>query len=89
MIYSALNFDGQKALRLNSFNTSYFFLGRRKRRTIKGDTKQVSNLGIKSALFNLFVAERHAPEVLMGRTGSSGCTLRQAFAFQRTILVFI
>ena len=89
MIYSTINFYEQKALRLKSFNPSYFFLGRRKRRTIKRDTKQVSNLEIKSALVDLIVVESRVPEVLVGRTGCSGCTLRPGFAFQKTVPGFI
>jgi hypothetical protein len=48
--YSTLNFDGQKALRLKGFNTVYFDLSRKKRRTIKRDTNLVGKMGIKSAL---------------------------------------
>jgi hypothetical protein len=48
--YSTLNFDGQKVLRLKGFNTVYFDLSRRQRRTIKRDTNLVGKIGIKSAL---------------------------------------
>jgi hypothetical protein len=47
---STLNFDGQKALRLKGFNTVYFDLSHRKRRTIKRNTNLAGKMGIKSAL---------------------------------------
>jgi hypothetical protein len=48
--YSTLNFDGQKALQLKDFNTVYFDLSHRQRRTIKRDINLVGKMGIKSAL---------------------------------------
>jgi hypothetical protein len=48
--YSTLNIDGQKALRLKGFNTVYFDLSHRKRRTIKRDTNLVGKTGKPEAM---------------------------------------
>jgi hypothetical protein len=59
--YSTLNFDGQKALRLKSFNTIYFDLSHRQHYTIKRDTNLVGKMGIKVLLLKLSRLERRAP----------------------------